>query len=239
MLPAKDASAGVRVKICGLTRLEDAQLAARLGAWALGFVFYPPSPRAIRPEAAAGLIAALPAAPAKIGVFVNAEFAELRAIADQAGLTHLQLHGEESPELVAQLQQAGYQVIKAQRLRRREDLSRLARWPQPLLIDAIAPGVWGGSGQLADWELASAASAQGAVILAGGLTPENLMAAISTVKPWGVDLSSGVEAAPGIKDHAKLEALFASLPTAEGQAEKRMNTSMTRMKARGTYADPD
>lgn len=220
MLSAKAASAGVRVKICGLTRLEDAQLAARLGAWALGFVFFPPSPRAIAPEAAAELIAGLPSAPAKIGVFVNAEFAELKAVADQAGLTHLQLHGEESPELVKRLQQAGYQVIKAQRLRRREDLAALTRWPQPVLIDAIAPGVWGGSGLLADWELAAEASAKGSVILAGGLTPENLQAAITAVAPWGVDLSSGVEAAPGIKDHAKLEALFAALPEREAKPKR-------------------
>lgn len=203
------------VKICGLTRREDAQLAAELGADALGFVFYPPSPRAIAPEAVKAISAALDASLAdklwKVGVFVNSDYETLARTAETAGLSHLQLHGDEPPALVERLSAAGYQVIKALRLKAQTDLDKLQAYDCRLLIDAAVPGIWGGSGQLADWELAAKAAQEHALLLAGGLTPANVSAAIDSVRPWGLDLSSGVEAAPGIKDPHLLQALFQAL----------------------------
>lgn len=208
----------IRIKICGLTRREDAQLALSCGAFALGFVFYPPSPRAITPAAAAAIIQSLKApeqadgeAPSSlwtVGVFVNSSYDEMARIATASGLSHLQLHGDESPALCQQLQLAGFKVIKALRLRTEADLEQLAVYPNPVLLDAAVPGIWGGSGHQADWELAAQAAARGPLILAGGLGPANLQAALAEVKPWAFDLSSGVESAPGIKNAHLIKELF-------------------------------
>jgi phosphoribosylanthranilate isomerase len=215
------------IKICGLTRLEDALLAAELGANALGFVFYAPSPRATTLEAIAPVISSLTQTLPKtqgeklwkVGVFVNAGYEEMVQTAEKLGLTHLQLHGTESPVLCQRLQNAGFQVIKALRLKHRAELVQLEAYPEPILLDAAIPGIWGGSGQLADWDLAALAAQQQQTILAGGLNPDNIQAALAAVKPWGLDLSSGLESAPGIKKHQLMQALF--------------------MKARPTHANPD
>lgn len=208
--PDTQTANGLWLKICGLTRQRDALLAAELGARALGFVFYPLSPRAIEPVSAARIIQALPESNAlwKVGVFVNADYDTLLRTAEEAGLSHLQLHGDESPQLCERLQNSGLQVIKALRLKSAADLERLEDYSALLLIDAAVPGVWGGSGQIADWELAAQAALKRPCILAGGLKPENLNAASETVRPWGMDLSSGVESSPGIKDSYQLTALF-------------------------------
>ncbi|MGE3726496.1 MAG: phosphoribosylanthranilate isomerase [Candidatus Sericytochromatia bacterium] len=206
----------VRVKICGLTRLADAQLAAELGAFALGFVFYPPSPRAVAPPVAAQIVAQLPEPVWKVGVFVNADAGTLRQTAQAVGLTHLQLHGNESPEFCAELMAEGFQLIKALRPRSYADF---APWQSPsenlcppyLLLDAAVPGVWGGSGQTGDWELAHSLAVMRPVFLAGGLNPDNAVAALKQVRPWALDLSSGVEAEPGQKDPQKLRALFENI----------------------------
>lgn len=209
--------AEARIKICGLTRREDAQLAAGLGAWALGCVFYSRSPRAVTPAQAAEILAGF--AGLRVGVFVNADYDQLCRSAEAAGLSHLQLHGDEPPELAVRLQAAGWQVIKALRLRTSADTVQVADWPAPILLDAAAAGQWGGSGQLADWQLAAQIAARQPVILAGGLGPENLSAALATVRPWAVDLSSGVEAAPGIKDPARLRALFLNNHAIQNESE--------------------
>ncbi|MBT9544773.1 MAG: phosphoribosylanthranilate isomerase [Candidatus Sericytochromatia bacterium] len=209
-----------RIKICGLTRLSDAQLASELGAFALGFVFYPPSPRAVAPSVAAQIVAQLPEHVWKVGVFVNADACTLRQTAQTVGLTHLQLHGNESPEFCAELMAEGFQLIKALRPR---SIADFAPWqgaseeprenlcPPYLLLDAAVPGVWGGSGQTGDWELAHSLAVLRPVFLAGGLNPDNAAAAFQQVQPWALDLSSGVEAKPGQKDPQKLSALFENM----------------------------
>jgi phosphoribosylanthranilate isomerase len=211
-------SASIRVKVCGLTRLEDALLAAELGAFALGFVFYPPSPRAVSPEVAAKIISVLPASAWKVGVFVNATYAELTQIADAVGLTHLQLHGNETPELCDQLAAAGYRVIKALRPTALTELEPWLERPELLLLDAAVPGIWGGSGQRGDWSLAAEIAAQRPIFLAGGLNPGNVLAACEQVQAWGLDLSSGLEAAPGQKDPKLLQTLFRTL---NSQSERK------------------
>lgn len=204
----------MRIKICGLTRLADAQLALDLGAWALGFVFYAPSPRAIGSQEAAQIVAALPAEALSVGVFVNASAPEINAIAAQVGLSYVQLHGNETPADCLAIERP---VIKALRLRQAADLQTAFSYADchALLIDAAVPGQWGGSGQVADWDLAcqlvqqnQAANPQQAVLLAGGLGPDNLEVAFSQVQPWGLDLSSGVELSPGLKDPQRLQQVF-------------------------------
>lgn len=204
----------MRVKICGITRLADAQLAIELGAWALGFVFYAPSPRAIAIEQAAQIIAALPPDLLSVGVFVNANPLEINAVAAEVGLTYVQLHGDESPADCLAIERP---VIKALRLRQSADLQTAFLYADchALLIDAAVPGQWGGSGELANWELArqlveqnQLANPQQTVILAGGLNPDNLVQAFAQVQPWALDLSSGVEQAPGLKDPQRLQQIF-------------------------------
>ncbi len=204
----------MRVKICGLTRLADAQLAVELGAWALGFVFYAASPRFISVEQAAQIIGALPTEVLSVGVFVNTSPAEVNAIATEVGLSYVQLHGDETPADCAEID---LPVIKALRLRQAADLKVASIYAdcQALLVDAAVPGQWGGSGQVANWELArqlvqqnGLANPRQAVLLAGGLGSDNLELAFSQVQPWGMDLSSGVEVAPGIKDSQRLQQVF-------------------------------
>ena len=200
----------MRVKICGLTRAEDALLAESLGAWALGFIFYAKSPRFIEPAAAKEIIARLQT-PA-IGVFVNQTAAALR-IAAEVGLRGIQLHGDETLEEVKAARAVfnGF-LIKAFRLKTEADLAAIADYKglvDYILIDAAVDGHYGGSGLRADGSLASRAKEFGIpVILAGGLNAENAAAAIAAVQPYAIDLSSGVEATPRIKDHEKMKALF-------------------------------
>jgi phosphoribosylanthranilate isomerase len=185
------------VKFCGITRLVDARAAVNAGATWLGFNFYPPSPRYIAPEKAAGIIAELPRGIVSVGVFVNEPPAVVEAIARQAGLSRVQLHGDEPPADLAAL--AAWQPLKALALRTSADLARLDDYPDALLlIDAPSPD-FGGSGQTGDWALAHAAAARRRILLAGGLRPENVAEAVRQVQPWGVDVASGVESAKGIK----------------------------------------
>ncbi|MBF2053954.1 MAG: hypothetical protein IGS03_10895 [Candidatus Sericytochromatia bacterium] len=229
------------LKICGLTRAEDVQQVLRGGADALGFVFYVSSPRALAPSAAETLFARsgllkLPAVaaqnsdqPARVGVFVNAAPAEVLTLARRLRLSHLQLHGDEDLAYIQALQAlmtpaeaTGLQLIKALHLQHTSDLKAAAGWPAEiqLLVDASpAPGstARGGLRRPANWPLAAPLARQRPVILAGGLQPGNLASAWARVGPWGLDLASGVESAPGHKDPDKLRALFAahhSLPAA-------------------------
>jgi phosphoribosylanthranilate isomerase len=201
----------VRVKICGITNLEDALLAADLGAQALGFIFYSKSPRSIKPEAARDIISSLPPLVLSIGVFVDEEAGVVREVAQTVGLDWVQLHGKESPDYCRTL---GRRVIKGFRV---QDESSLAVLPdyrdavQALLLDTYRPGTPGGTGETFDWELARRAQDYGPIILAGGLTAANISQAITVAQPAAVDVASGVEAGPGVKDPEKLRAFFAAV----------------------------
>jgi phosphoribosylanthranilate isomerase len=207
------------VKICGITRLADAELAVALGADAIGFIFHRASPRYIEPGSAGAIARALPAHVLKIGVFVNAAADELERASRAAGLTRIQLHGEETAEAC---ERAPLPVIKALRLAGEADLARAAFGPNVVgfLLDARAPeGVWGGTGAQADWKLCARFDRQGRELwLAGGITPGNCLRALAEVSPSGLDVSSGVEAGkPGIKDEAKLRALLGAVKGGPGE----------------------
>ena len=201
----------VSVKICGITNLEDALLAADLGADALGFIFYPPSPRSVAPDAARAIIAQLPPFVTTVGVFVDEEAATVKELAVGVGLDWLQLHGRETPEYCRSLDR---RIIKAFRIQDEKSLAGLAAYrgaAQAFLLDTYKKGQVGGTGETFDWDLAREARKYGPVILAGGLTPENVAQAMDAAQPQAVDVASGVEAAPGKKDPEKLRAFFAAV----------------------------
>ena len=198
----------VRTKICGITRPEDAHAAAASGADALGFVFWAPSPRAVTPAQAAAIIAALPPFVTAVGLFVDADDATIAA-AVAAGCNLLQFHGNESP---AECARHGRPWMKAIRVRAGVDLHAAARdygaaGACALLLDAWVDGVPGGTGSRFDWSLIPHDLAL-PVVLAGGLAPDNVGDAIRAVRPWAVDVSGGVEAGKGIKDHARVAAFI-------------------------------
>jgi phosphoribosylanthranilate isomerase len=197
--------APVLVKICGITRLEDALAAAGLGADRLGFNFWPRSRRYLAPEAAAPMVAALPAGVLPVGVFVNPTLEELQRAVRLSGIRAVQLHGDEPPEFCAAV---GLPVVKGIRVRDAHSLAALVAYEvSAFLLDSATPG-YGGSGTGFDWALAAEAAASVPVWLAGGLTPENVAAAVSKVHPLGVDVASGVESAPGVKDPQLVEAFI-------------------------------
>jgi phosphoribosylanthranilate isomerase len=198
----------VRIKICGITNLEDALLAAELGADALGFIFYAKSPRKVDAETARAIIAQLPPFVAAVGVFVDEAAAVVQELAAKVRLDWVQLHGQESPDYCRTL---GYKVIKAFRIQDEDSMRQLAGYQgaaQALLLDTYKKGQVGGTGEIFDWHLAGKAKKYGQIILAGGLTSENVAQAIATAGPAAVDAASGTEAAPGKKDPAKLRAFF-------------------------------
>ena len=191
----------VKVKICGITSYKDARVAVDAGADALGFVFFDKSPRFINPVRAAGIISRLPPFIQTVGLFVNEETAQVNWTADYCGLDVVQLHGDETPEDCLEVKR---RVIKAFRIQKIISIAPLEKYQDyqvsGYLLDAWSPDAYGGTGRTFNWELAQAAKQYGPVILAGGLNPENVAEAIRVVKPYGVDVSSGVEAAPGKKD---------------------------------------
>ncbi len=192
-----------RLKICGITNLEDALKAAELGADALGFIFYKGSPRHISPRTASLIIRELPPFVVPVGVFVDEEPEKVKAIAAETGISTVQLHGYETPEYCESL---GLKVIKAIRIKERSDIMRLRPYNvAAFLLDTFREGVPGGTGETFDWQIAIEAKALGRVILSGGLNPENVREAIERVRPYAVDASSGLEEKPGKKDHRKLE----------------------------------
>ena len=195
-----------RVKICGTTSPEDALAAVDLGAWAVGLIFHPPSPRYVDVERAADIAAAVRRRVEIAGVFVNRPLEEVTRMADQLGLTLLQLHGDEGPAYCGEAaRRTGCRVIKAARVRSRGDVEGLHAFATDFhLLDSPAPG----SGTAFDWSLARATGRP--LILSGGLTPENVAEAVAAVRPFAVDVASGVEAEPGRKDPARLEAFFAA-----------------------------
>ena len=196
-----------RIKICGLTRRDDVDAAVEAGAWAVGCVLWPGSPRAVTPAQAHRLMQDVPPRVKRVGVVVNASVDEAREWCDTAGLTTIQLHGDED---AAPFLAAGLDVIKAVTLETDADLERAAALPAPVLVlvDAVDPVQRGGTGHSADWTRAAALATRRPILLAGGLRPDNIRDALSTVAPWGVDVSSGVEASPGVKDAALISALL-------------------------------
>jgi phosphoribosylanthranilate isomerase len=201
----------VRVKICGITNLDDALLAAELGAQALGFIFHRVSPRKVAPEDARQIISQLPPLVLSVGVFVDEPFAVVQELAARVGLDWVQLHGTESPEYCRNL---GRRVIKGFRIQDAGSLADLARYQgavQALLLDTYKKGQAGGTGEVFDWHLAREARQYGPIILAGGLTAANVARAIASAQPQAVDVASGVEAGPGKKDAEKLRGFFRAI----------------------------
>lgn len=198
----------VRVKICGITNLEDALMAVEAGADALGFVFFRGSPRCISPERAAAIIRRLPPFIQTVGLFVNEEPATVNAVADQCGLDLVQLHGEESPDYCTAVKR---RIIKAFRVKDASSLDAIVNYHvAACLLDAWSPAARGGTGTTFNWEIAARAAASHPIILAGGLTPENVAEAVATVNPYAVDVSSGVESSPGKKDAALIRAFISA-----------------------------
>ena len=192
----------VRVKICGITCVEDALTAIAAGADALGFVFHEPSPRHVFPEQAAAIIRALPPFVQAVGLFVNADIDGVNDVADLCRLDLVQLHGDEAPEYCDRVER---RVVKAFRVQDISSLEPMKRYRVAgYLLDAYSPTVYGGTGLTFNWEVARVATQYGTVILAGGLTPENVGQAVQAAVPYAVDVSSGVEAEPGKKDPDKV-----------------------------------
>ncbi|MBM3883564.1 MAG: phosphoribosylanthranilate isomerase [Verrucomicrobia bacterium] len=223
----------VQVKICGITNLADAQAAVAAGADALGFMFFAGSPRHLGVPAAARIVARLPNHVAAVGVFVNPTTEEVRRAVGECGLEALQFHGEEAPDFIARLQALDLfarplaaaaraktfslptqpiRTIKAFRIRAAASLSALSAFATDLwLLDSYVPGTRGGTGARFNWDLALEAKGRGRpIMLAGGLTPENVATAVASVAPFAVDVSSGVEVAPGKKEHARVRAFVAA-----------------------------
>jgi phosphoribosylanthranilate isomerase len=203
----------VHAKICGITRLEDAELAVEHGAWALGFILWPQSPRACDPAVAAGIARQVRRKIETVGVFVNATLDEIERHAELIGFTHVQLHGDEGPAFCdAVAQRTGCKVIKAVRVASGADLQQLARFHTDFhLLDAAAGKLRGGSGRSWDWALAARHRSGVPVILSGGLHAGNVAAGIAAVRPWGVDTASGTESEPGIKDPERVAAFLAAV----------------------------
>jgi phosphoribosylanthranilate isomerase len=205
------------VKICGITSAKDARMAVDAGADALGFMFYEPSPRCVTPEQAAAIIAELPTHVARVGVFVDANEMTVRDTAAAAGLDTLQFHGSEPPEFCARFE---LRTIKAFRVKDSGSLDLLPSFrTDAWLLDSYVKGVPGGTGERFNWDLAVEAKRLGRpILLAGGLTPDNAAEAVGQVVPFGLDISSGVEAAPGRKDASKVEALISNVKGKAGAA---------------------
>jgi len=194
----------MRVKFCGITNLDDGREAARLGAWAIGLNHHAESPRFCEPEVAAEISAALKRQLEIVGVFVNPSLDELAATAEDESLTMVQLHGDEGPAFCQEAaRRTGCKVIKALRVRSGADIPAAEAYRTDFhLLDAHRPGTPGGTGESFDWELLAGRRSEIPLILAGGLTPENVGEGMAAARPFAVDVASGVEVEPGVKDHA-------------------------------------
>jgi phosphoribosylanthranilate isomerase len=206
-----------RVKICGITRPADARRAADLGAWAVGMVFWPDSPRKCAIEDAEAIGAELRRRLQLAGVFVNATLDEVASTADRCGLTLVQLHGDEGPAYCREAaRRTGCKVMKAVRVRDAAQVRDLQRFHTDFhLLDAYSPRTPGGTGETFAWELAREHGGEPPVVLSGGLTPENVGDAVGAARPFAVDTASGTEAEPGRKDPAKLKAFFRAVEAAD------------------------
>ena len=190
--------------------MEDAEAAVEAGAGALGFVFWPKSPRFVDPHRARAIVSSLPPFVVPVGLFVNQPAAHVRGVAALVRLGAVQLHGDEDVLYAAGMD---WPVIKAVSIERGDDADRIDIWPRrtTLLLDAHDPVSRGGTGRTIDWSAAARIAGRRRTLLAGGLTPDNVAEAVARVQPFGIDVSSGVERAPGVKDHARIRALFEAL----------------------------
>jgi phosphoribosylanthranilate isomerase len=206
-------SHAIKIKFCGLTRAADADAAVAAGAWALGVILWPGSRRRCRPAVAAEIAATHRRQVQVAGVFVNPTLDEVTRAADEIGLTLLQLHGDEGPAFCGEAaRRTGCRVIKAARVRSGADIQALGAFHTDFhLLDSYRQGVPGGTGETFAWDLARSRPSTVPVILSGGLTPENVSDAIAAVRPYAVDVASGVETAPGRKDHDRLNAFAAAV----------------------------
>jgi phosphoribosylanthranilate isomerase len=199
----------IHIKFCGITSLEDALAAIEAGADHLGFNFYPPSPRSIGMEKCAGITAILAKEHPqvkRVGVFVNAPVGQIRTIMETCSLDLAQLHGDEPPQALASLEGCAFKAFRGVPDLSISDYAKLTRGAPALLVDAQVAGAFGGTGVTADWPAARALARRYPLLLAGGLTPENVTQAVRQVRPWGVDAASGVEAGPGKKDPGRMKA---------------------------------
>lgn len=208
----------LKVKVCGMTRVADALLASELGATAVGLVFWKESPRCVRTETARAIVEALPREVTPVGVFVDPDIRTVEDTVEEVGLRAVQMHGNESAGFCVDLsRRTGVDVLKAVSLRGPTSVDRAVALPESLtvLLDAHDPVKKGGTGRQVDWSLAAAVASQRRVYLAGGLSPANLVEAVTAVRPYGVDVSSGLETAPGLKDAGLMEEFFAAVVAAE------------------------
>lgn len=206
-----------RVKICGLTSVDDATLAVEAGAWALGVILWPHSPRACAPDEAAAIAAAYRRRAEICGVFVNATLDEVAHAVDALALSMVQLHGDEGPVYCTEVQRrTGAKVIKAARVRARADIQAMEPFHTDLhLLDTHVAGVQGGTGETFDWSLTALRHTRVPLVLSGGLTAENVGEAIAATTPFAVDVASGTEASPGVKDPALVTAFMEAVQAAD------------------------
>ena len=198
-----DRDTQVKVKICGMTNLNDVKVAVDGGVDAVGFIFYKKSPRSVTMQAVRKIVLELPPFVDSVGVFVNETAEQINKIADRCNLDRVQLHGNESPTFCKKIRR---RVIKAIRVKDIQSLKKLSDYPvSSFLLDTFSEDQYGGTGKVFDWNLAYPAKRYGPIILAGGLTPNNVRQAIQRIQPYGVDVCSGVESQPGIKDHKKMQ----------------------------------
>lgn len=202
----KDRDTQVKVKICGMTNLKDVKVAVDGGVDAVGFIFYKKSPRSVTMQAVREIVLELPPFVDSVGVFVNETAEQINKIADHCKLDRVQLHGDESPAFCKKIRR---RVIKVIRVKDIQSLKKLSDYPvSSFLLDTFSEDQYGGTGKVFDWNLAYPAKKYGPIILAGGLTPINVHQAIQRIQPYGVDVCSGVESQPGIKDHKKMKAFL-------------------------------
>jgi len=198
-----------KVKICGITNLEDAEVAIKLGADLLGFNFYEKSPRYIEPDQAQKIIAKLPAFVSIVGLFVNAEYEQIRQTLDDCYLNWIQLHGDETPEFCQSFSSLNLNIIKAIRVRNYADVKSAEKYyTDAVLLDAFDPDKYGGTGLRFDWNIIGHINKR--IFLAGGINPDNVQEAIK-LGVYGIDICSGVEESPGKKDHEKMKQLFENI----------------------------
>ena len=212
-----------RIKHCGITNLDDAHRAAEAGAWALGMIFWEGSPRRCELVDAQAIGAALRRTVQLVGVFVNASFEEIDVAVHAAGLSIVQLHGDEGPAFCNEVaRRTGAKVIKASRVRSKATLQAAAAFHTDFhLIDAHVTGLYGGTGQTVDWDLVRRHKFSAPILLSGGLSPENVAAAIAATEPFAVDVASGTEASPGVKDPEKLLAFARAVRSTWPEADER------------------
>ena len=209
-----DRDTQVKVKICGMTNLKDVKVAVDGGVDAVGFIFYKKSPRSVTMQAVRKIVLELPPFVDSVGVFVNETAEQINKIADRCNLDRVQLHGNESPMFCKKIRR---RVIKAIRVKDIQSLKKLSDYPvSSFLLDTFSEDQYGGTGRVFDWNLAYPAKKYGPIILAGGLTPNNVRQAIQRIQPYGVDVCSGVESQPGIKDHKKMQTFLKNV-----KAERR------------------